>query len=45
MVGKMMVKDAERAGINTFMLWKAKKQIKERKPIDLSTKIIQRIIE
>lgn len=44
-VGKMTVKDAERAGINTSTLWKAKKRIKEHKPVRFSKKIMDKLLK
>lgn len=43
-IGKMTVKDAKKVGINTSTLWKAKKRIKERKPVHLSTKILKKLM-
>ena len=42
---EMTVKDAERVGINTSTLWKAKKRIKERKPVRFSKKIMNKLLK
>ena len=42
-IRKMTVKDAERIGINTSTIWKAKKKIKEGKTVHLSNKIIKKL--
>jgi hypothetical protein len=45
LIRKMTVKDAERIGMNTSTLWKAKKRVRNRKPIHFSKKIRDKLLK